>query len=137
MKVLLYTDKKKRKFSSYIRKFKMEQLQSHIWLTDSSILIYGEIFAHFLIYSIRKPFLIYDFATAPLWIFLYTRPKFIFFFISVYLFFSSFQPDYLTDWRQGPRPISFWSVYCMLSQHLQNKFISTLKYIVLYSTVKK
>jgi hypothetical protein len=30
------------------------------------LLIYGEIFAHFLIYSIRKPFLIYDFATAPL-----------------------------------------------------------------------
>jgi hypothetical protein len=28
------------------------------------LLIYGEIFAHFLI--IRKPFLIYDFATAPL-----------------------------------------------------------------------
>jgi hypothetical protein len=27
--------------------------------------IYREIFAHFLIY-IRKPFLIYDFATAPL-----------------------------------------------------------------------
>jgi hypothetical protein len=27
-------------------------------------LIYGEIYAHFLI--IRKPFLIYDFATAPL-----------------------------------------------------------------------
>jgi hypothetical protein len=30
------------------------------------LLINGEIFAHFLIYSIRKPFLINDFATAPL-----------------------------------------------------------------------
>jgi hypothetical protein len=29
-------------------------------------LIYGEIFPHFLIYCIGKPFLICDFATAPL-----------------------------------------------------------------------
>jgi hypothetical protein len=32
----------------------------------SGLLIYGEIFAHFLIYVLRSPFLIYDFATAPL-----------------------------------------------------------------------
>jgi hypothetical protein len=32
----------------------------------NGLLIYGEIFAHFLINSIRKTFLIYDFATAPL-----------------------------------------------------------------------
>ncbi len=32
--------KKKIKFSSYIRKFRMEQLQSHMWLTASSY-IYG------------------------------------------------------------------------------------------------
>ncbi len=31
----------------------------------NDLLIYGEIFAHFLIH-IRKPFLIYDFATAPI-----------------------------------------------------------------------
>ncbi len=31
------------------------------------LLMYGEIFAHFLIYSIRKPFLMHGFATAPLW----------------------------------------------------------------------
>jgi hypothetical protein len=30
------------------------------------LLIYGEIFSHFLILYIRKPFLIYDFATAPI-----------------------------------------------------------------------
>ncbi len=30
------TDKKENKFSSYIRKFRMEQLQSHIWLTAYS-----------------------------------------------------------------------------------------------------
>jgi hypothetical protein len=51
--------KKKIKFSSYIRKFKMEQLQM-----TNGLLIYGEIFAHSS--YIRKPFLIYDFATAPL-----------------------------------------------------------------------
>ncbi len=33
--------KKKIKFSSYIRKFRVEQLQSHIWLTASSYCIWG------------------------------------------------------------------------------------------------
>ncbi len=32
----------------------------------NGLFIYGEIFAHFLIYCLMKPFLIYDFATAPL-----------------------------------------------------------------------
>ncbi len=32
----------------------------------NGLLIDGEIFAHFHIYCIRKPFLIYDFATVPL-----------------------------------------------------------------------
>ncbi len=46
----------------------MEQLQSHIWLTDFSYMgKYLRISSH-----IRKPFLlIYDFATAPLWISFY------------------------------------------------------------------
>ncbi len=62
---------KKIKFSLYIRKFRMEQLQSHIWLTASSYM--GKyIFAYFLLYF-RKPFLIYDFTTAPHWISLYMR----------------------------------------------------------------
>ncbi len=70
--------KKKMKFSSYIRKFKMEQLQSYIWLTASSYM--GK---NLRISScIRKPFLIYDFATAPLWIALYMR-KTLFSFLSV------------------------------------------------------
>jgi hypothetical protein len=48
--VILYTDKKKkRKFSSYVRKIRVEQLQSHTYMTNG-LLIYGEIFAHFLIY---------------------------------------------------------------------------------------
>jgi hypothetical protein len=34
--VLIHWKKKKIKFSSYIRKIKMEQLQCHIWLTASS-----------------------------------------------------------------------------------------------------
>ncbi len=42
----------------------MEQLQSHIWLTASSYMgKYFRISTYF-----RKPFLTYDFATAPLWI---------------------------------------------------------------------
>ncbi len=57
----------------------MEQLQSHIWLTASSYM--GKYFR--ISSCIRKPFLIYHFATAPLWISLYMNKNFIFFFISV------------------------------------------------------
>ncbi len=52
----------------------------YLYMTNG-LLIYGEIFAHFS--YIRKPFLIYDFATAPLWISLYMR-KIWFFLLSVY-----------------------------------------------------
>ncbi len=64
-----YTDKNK--FSSYtcIRKFRVEQLQSHIWRTAS---LYMGKYLRISSY-IRKPFLIHDFATAPLWISLYMR----------------------------------------------------------------
>ncbi len=65
----LYTDKKKIQFSSYIRKFIMEQLQSHIWLTAFS---YTSKYLRVSIY-IRKPILINDFVTAPFWISLYMR----------------------------------------------------------------
>ncbi len=72
--------KKKIKFSSYIRKFRMKQLQSHIWLTASSYMgKYLRISSY-----IRKPFLIYDIAIAPLWISLYMR-NFWFSFLSVHL----------------------------------------------------
>ncbi len=57
----------------------MEELQSHIWLTASSYMVkYLRISSYF-----RKPFLIYDFATAPFWISLHMRKILIFFFISV------------------------------------------------------
>ncbi len=70
--------KKKIKFSSYIRKFRMEQLQSHIWLTASSYMVkYLRISSY-----IRKPFFMYDLATAPFWISLYMR-KIWFSFLSV------------------------------------------------------
>ncbi len=71
--------KKKIKFSSFIRKFSMEQLQSHIWLTTSSYMgKYMRISSY-----IRKPFLIYDFATALVWISLHLR-KIWFSFLSVW-----------------------------------------------------
>ncbi len=44
--------KMKLKFSSYIRKFRMEQLHSHIWLTDSSYMVNICAFSHIL----RSPF---------------------------------------------------------------------------------
>jgi hypothetical protein len=56
--------KKKIKFSSYIKKFRVDHLQSH--MTDG-LLIYGEILRiSSYIRKPRKPFLIYNFATAPL-----------------------------------------------------------------------
>ncbi len=63
------TDKKKSKFSSYIMKFRMEQLQSYIWLTASSYM--------------RKYLRISSYITAPLRIALYTR-KIWFSFLSVW-----------------------------------------------------
>ncbi len=61
--------KKENQIFSYIRKFRMEQLQSHIWLTASSYMgKYLSISSY-----IRKPFLINDLATSPVWISLYMR----------------------------------------------------------------
>ncbi len=58
----------------------MEQLQSHIWLTASSYMgKYLRISSYF-----TKPFLIYDFATASLWLSLYMR-KILFYFLSVWV----------------------------------------------------
>jgi hypothetical protein len=73
--------KNKIKFSSYIRKFRIEQLQGHIWLTASSCM--GK---YFRISSyIRKPFLIYDFATnCSILNFLIYEENLILFFISVH-----------------------------------------------------
>ncbi len=63
---------KKIKFSSFIWKFRMEQLQCYIWLTASSYMVkYLRISSY-----IRKPFLKYDFATAPFGISVYTRKIF-------------------------------------------------------------
>ena len=61
--------KKKIKFSSHIRKFRREQLQSYIWLTASSYMVkYLRISPY-----TRKPFLISDFATDPIRISLFMR----------------------------------------------------------------
>jgi hypothetical protein len=70
--------KNKIKFSSKIRIFRMEQLQSHILLTASSYMgKYLRISSY-----IRKPCLVHDFATAPLKISLYIK-KMLFSFLSV------------------------------------------------------
>ncbi len=80
--------KKETKFSSYIRKSRREQLQSHIWLMGSSYMIkYLRISSY-----VRKPFLIYDFATAPIWISLYLR-KILFSFLSVYYIWGNIESD--------------------------------------------
>jgi hypothetical protein len=57
-----YTDKKENK-TFLIYKEIQNGAVAKSYITNG-LLIYREIFAHFLIY--RKPFLIYDFATTPL-----------------------------------------------------------------------
>ncbi len=92
--------KKKKNFFSYIRKSRRERLQSHIWITASSFIICA--FPHIL--GIRKPFLIYDFATAPFWISLYMRKMF-FFFISAWIWhktvFSGNSPNFTMGMISG------------------------------------
>ncbi len=100
--------KKKIKFSSYIRKFRVEQLQNYIWLTASSYIgKYLPISSY-----IRKPFLIYDFATAPLWISLYIR-KIWFYFLSVY---DPWAPEASltgdTDKKSGAGIYNLWNSLC-------------------------
>jgi hypothetical protein len=76
---LMDTDKKENKISSYIRKFSMEQLQSHIR---------GNICAIPHTY-IGKPFLIYVFATAPTLNFLKYEENFILFILYIFLYQST------------------------------------------------
>ncbi len=77
---LMYTDKKEKQFSSYLRKFRVEQLQSHIWLRKG-FLIYEEMRTYFPIYEEAVSHI--WFVTAPFWISLYMR-KIWFSFLSVY-----------------------------------------------------
>ncbi len=70
-----HTVKKENQIFSIYKEIQLEQLQSHKWLTTSSYMgKYLRISSY-----IRKPFLIYDFATAPLWISLYMRKIWFFF----------------------------------------------------------
>jgi hypothetical protein len=56
--------KKKIKFSSHIRKFRMEQVAKS-FMTNGLLIQYMVKYLRISSY-IRKPFLIYDFASAPL-----------------------------------------------------------------------
>ncbi len=60
-----YTDKKEKKISLNYKEIHRDRVQSHIWLTAS---LYMGISSY-----IKKPFLIYDFAPAPISISLYMR----------------------------------------------------------------
>jgi hypothetical protein len=64
-----HTDKKKIKFFSYVRKFRVEQSQSHMW---GRVSLYMRKCANISPYM-RRPLVIYDFATAPYWISLYMK----------------------------------------------------------------
>ncbi len=110
--------KKKIKLYSYIRKFRVEQLQSHIWLTAFS---YMGKYLHISSY-IRKLFLIYDFSTAPLWISLYMR-KIRLSFLSVYSVYRS--PNKL--WRSNSL-FNLWNyrIEYLILPRWQEGFITSL-----------
>ncbi len=82
--------KNKIKFSSYIRKFRMEQLQSHLWGRASE---YMRKCAYILPYLRRQ----LD-ATAPFWISLYMRN---FFFISVRVHYSTYGMEFMQFQKSG------------------------------------
>jgi hypothetical protein len=110
--------KKKRKFSLYIRKFRMEKLQSHKWLTASS---YMKKFFGISSY-IRKPFFIYDLATAPLWISLFVR-KILFSFLSVHHWLLCGYPisgDSYQDAGQSHRIESGTYTYSVVARRANN-----------------
>ncbi len=69
-----------RKFSSYIRIFWGGRVQNHIWITVPSLMTKYLCISSYI--TIKKPFVLYDFATDPLWI-PYTR-KIFFSFLTVY-----------------------------------------------------
>jgi hypothetical protein len=70
--------KKKIKFSSYIRKFCMEQLQSHIWLTASYI--WGNIFTFPHILGSPSSYMTLQLLHSEFFFLLYIRGKFYFIF---------------------------------------------------------
>jgi len=86
--------KKKRKFSSYIRKLWCELLQSHLWGRAS---LYMRKCANIKSYM-RRPLVIYDFATVPFWISGYMR-KILFSFLSVYSPLAGDRGDARVCWR--------------------------------------
>ncbi len=110
--VLLFdvcTLKKKyeKKFPSYIRKFIREELQSHMTNASSYMVKYLRISSY-----IRKPFLLYDFATAPIWISYYMR-NISFSFLSVLYKYIIASPKY----RNGGHNNSLSSWKAAISRH--------------------
>ncbi len=73
--------KKKTKFSTYIRKSRREQLQSHIWLTAYSYMTKYCAFPRTI--GSLSSYMTLQSRTAPIWISLYLREILFSFFISV------------------------------------------------------
>jgi hypothetical protein len=109
---------KKNRISSYIRKFRRDRLQSHIWQTASSYATkYLPISS-----KIWKPFLIYDFAPKPLWITLYRRKIFLSF-LSVHAHFPI-----LGNWA----PPLFTSAGSASTCYTRKEFISPWTFLTLF-----
>jgi hypothetical protein len=78
---MTHTDKKEKKIFLIYKEIQRDRVQSHIWLSASSFMVkYLHIFSY-----IRKPFLIYDFASESHLNFLIYEENFLLFFINVFL----------------------------------------------------
>ncbi len=97
------------KFSSYIRKFRMERLQSHLW---GSFRIYEEMRIYLTIMYLRRQLVVYDFATAPFWLSLYIyEENLIFFFISVRVHYSTYGMEFMQFQKSGRCHLSILSLH--------------------------
>ncbi len=105
--------KRKIKFSSYIRKFRVKQLQSHI--EEGFLIMYMRKCANISLYM-RRPLVTYDFfATAPFWISLCMR-TILFSFLSVYpqTFMSLNNSDTLLNWQRSAAHFKINDIKCFL-----------------------
>ncbi len=102
---------KKIKFSSYRRNFRAEQLQSQYVEGLPNIWGNAQMYPHI---CMRRPLVIYSFATAPFWISLNTMRKIWFSFLSVYsgvpwCLFCSCDSSWRGRWGGGRRRSAGWS----------------------------
>jgi hypothetical protein len=111
LSLVSYTDKKKRKFSSYIRQFRMEQLQSHIPMRKGFLICE----------EMRKYLTVYEEAVSHIWLcncsilnFFIFEENLIFFLISVPNFVARGNGWFILWWKLQKECRTACPVTCQL-----------------------